>query len=167
VKILDFGLAKARSEKGAEHDLTGAGKMLGTPDYIAPEQSMDAASADIRADIYSLGCTFYYLLAGHAPFKGRSLFEILQAQQSQVAKPLHEERSDVPPGLTAVVAKMMAKAPQERYQTPIEVAQAILPFLKASGKGSSAGVTPARPSPTATAVAVRMDQPQRLVEARA
>jgi serine/threonine protein kinase len=167
VKILDFGLAKARSEKGAEHDLTGAGKMLGTPDYIAPEQSMDAASADIRADIYSLGCTFYFLLAGHAPFKGRSLFEILQAHQSQVARPLHEERSDVPPGLTAVVAKMMAKAPQERYQTPIEVAQAILPFLKASGKGSSAGVTPARPSPTATAVAVRMDQPQRPVEALA
>jgi serine/threonine protein kinase len=143
VKILDFGLAKARSEKGADHDLTGAGKMLGTPDYIAPEQSLDAASADIRADIYSLGCTFYYLLAGHAPFKGRSLFEILQAHQSQIATPLQEERADVPPELAAVVAKMLAKEPAQRYQTPIETAQALLPFLKASGKGPSSVAVPA------------------------
>src|SRR5262249_5663620 len=137
VKILDFGLAKARSEKGADQDLTGAGKMLGTPDYIAPEQSLDAASADIRADIYSLGCTFYYLLAGHAPFKGRSLFEILQAHQSQIARPLHEERADVSAGLAAVVSRMLAKEPAERYQTPIEVAQALLPFIKGGDKGPS------------------------------
>jgi serine/threonine protein kinase len=146
VKILDFGLAKARSEKGADHDLTGAGKMLGTPDYIAPEQSLDAASADIRADIYSLGCTFYYLLAGHAPFKGRSLFEILQAHQSQVARPLHQERADVPAELAAVVAKMLAKEPARRYQTPIEVAQALLPFIKGGDKGPSTATRPASDS---------------------
>src|SRR5262249_10355444 len=82
VKILDFGLAKARSEGETQHELTGAGQMLGTPDYMAPEQWSDAATADIRADIYSLGCTLYYLLAGHAPFKGNSLPEIWQAHQS-------------------------------------------------------------------------------------
>jgi serine/threonine protein kinase len=165
VKILDFGLAKARSERGSQNELTGTGQMLGTPDYIAPEQSLDAASADIRADIYSLGCTLYYLLAGHAPFKGRSLFEILQAHQSQVAKPLTEERSEVPPGLAAIVAKMMAKAPEDRYQTPVEVAQAILPFLKSGGKGTKASVTPVKPSPAAKPTHVKKGQPQGLVEA--
>ena len=64
VKILDFGLAKATSEKRQEVDLTGTGKMLGTPEYMAPEQMRDAAKADIRADIYSLGCTLYFLLSG-------------------------------------------------------------------------------------------------------
>jgi len=143
VKILDFGLAKARSEKKADYDLTGEGKMLGTPDYIAPEQMMDAASAHIRADICSLGCTLYFLLAGRPPFQGRSLLELLQAHQSAEAKPLNQVRSDVAPGLAAVVAKMMAKAPEQRYQTPLELAQAILPFLKVEGKRTS-------PSPAAT-----------------
>ena len=69
LKILDFGLAKACSEQAAEQDLTGTGQMLGTPDYMAPEQWRDAARADIRADIYSLGCTLYFLLAGQPPFR--------------------------------------------------------------------------------------------------
>jgi serine/threonine protein kinase len=141
VKILDFGLAKATREKGTEHDLTGAGKMLGTPDYIAPEQTLDAASADIRADIYSLGCTLYYLLAGSPPFKGKSLFEILQAHMSTEAKPLNEVRPEVPAELAAVVAKMMAKEATQRYQKPIEVAQALAPFVKSGAVGR--GATPA------------------------
>jgi serine/threonine protein kinase len=71
VKILDFGLAKATREGGeGDRALTGTGMMLGTPDYMAPEQTLDAAKADIRADIYSLGCTLYYLLAGSPPFQG-------------------------------------------------------------------------------------------------
>ena len=68
VKVLDFGLAKVMREKTDDTGLTGEGKMLGTPDYIAPEQTLDAAKADIRADIYSLGCTLYYLLSGRPPF---------------------------------------------------------------------------------------------------
>jgi formylglycine-generating enzyme required for sulfatase activity len=110
--------------------------MLGTPDYMAPEQWSDAATADIRADIYSLGCTLYYLLAGHAPFKGNSLPEIWQAHQSRTAQPLDEVRSEVPRELAAVVAKMMAKNPIQRYQTPVEVAEALLPFLKGATKGT-------------------------------
>jgi serine/threonine protein kinase len=134
IKILDFGLAKANREKATQHDLTGEGRMLGTPDYIAPEQILDAAKADIRADIYSLGCTLYYLLAGSTPFKGKSLFEILQAHQIQQAKPLNLVRPEVPEELTAAVGKMMAKDPAKRYQTPVEVAQALVPFIKTGQK---------------------------------
>ena len=71
--------------------------MLGTPDYIAPEQTLDAQSADIRADIYSLGCTLYYLLKGGPPFQGSSLFEILQSHQSKEARPLDLVRATCRP----------------------------------------------------------------------
>ncbi|HEY7326128.1 MAG TPA: family 16 glycoside hydrolase [Gemmataceae bacterium] len=130
VKVLDFGLAKATSEKKEDTGLTGEGKMLGTPDYIAPEQSLDAAKADIRADIYSLGCTLYYLLSGHPPFSGASLGAILLAHQMQEAKALNLVRPEVPEELAAVVQKMMAKTPAQRYQTPLEVVQALSPFVK-------------------------------------
>jgi formylglycine-generating enzyme required for sulfatase activity/serine/threonine protein kinase len=130
VKILDFGLAKAASERNVEASLTHEGQMLGTPDYIAPEQTLDAQKADIRADIYSLGCTLYHLLAGRPPFGGSSLYEILQSHHSVEAQPLNEVRPEVPADLAAVVAKMMAKKPADRYQTPAEVVDALKPFLK-------------------------------------
>jgi serine/threonine protein kinase len=133
VKILDFGLAKAASEKKLDRDLTGQGRMLGTPDYMAPEQILDAATADIRADIYSLGCTLYYLLTGAPPFDANSLFELLQAHQSTAAKPLNLLRPEVPVELAAVVAKMMAKQPSKRYQKPVEIAQALTPFFMKAG----------------------------------
>jgi serine/threonine protein kinase len=134
VKILDFGLAKVTSEKGGDFDLTGAGKMLGTPDFIAPEQSLNAVGADIRADLYSLGCTLYYLLSGTPPFKAKSLYELVEAHLSMPARPLNEIRKDVPADLAAVVAKMMAKNPAQRYQKPVEVAQALAPFVKAGAQ---------------------------------
>jgi hypothetical protein len=134
VKVLDFGLAKATREREADAGLTGTGMMLGTPDYLAPEQALDAASADIRADIYSLGCTLYFLLSGGPPFQGRSQFELLQAHQSLSPTPLNRVREDVPAELAAVVTKMMAKDPAKRYQRPAEVAQALAPFVKAVTK---------------------------------
>jgi formylglycine-generating enzyme required for sulfatase activity len=137
LKILDFGLAKATSEKGGRHDLTGEGKMLGTPLYMAPEQIDDAASADIRADVYSLGCTLYFLLTGNTPFGGTSLLAILHAHHSKEAASLSEVRPEVPPALAAVVRKMMAKDPAQRYQTPGEVAQALVPFVKAASPTAS------------------------------
>jgi serine/threonine protein kinase len=133
VKILDFGLAKATSEAGFDHALTAEGQILGTPDYIAPEQTRDAQKADIRADIYSLGCTLYHLLAGSPPFRGASLYELLQAHHSAEAKALNLIRPEVPVELAGVVAKMMAKDVESRYQTPGEVVQALKPFLKPSG----------------------------------
>jgi serine/threonine protein kinase len=133
IKILDFGLAKATQEAPIDGGLTREGQMLGTPDYIAPEQSLNAQKADIRADIYSLGCTLYYLLTGGPPFQATSLYEILQAHHSMDATPLNLARPEVPVELAGLVAKMMAKEPESRFQTPGEVAQAIKPFFKPGG----------------------------------
>jgi serine/threonine protein kinase len=138
VKVLDFGLAKVLREEKEERELTGTGQALGTPDYMAPEQILDAASADIRADIYSLGCTLYYLLTGEPPFKRKSMYEVFQAHQSMEAKLLNLMRPEVPQELAAVVRKMMAKEPAKRYQSPVEVVQALAPFVKAGAKGESA-----------------------------
>ncbi len=135
VKVLDFGLAKVTSEGQADSGLTREGQMLGTPDYIAPEQIRDAQSADIRADIYSLGCTFYYLLTGGPPFRGDHLWDLYQAHFSMDAGPLNLVRPEVPVELAAVVAKMMAKEPGRRFQTPGEVAQALAPFFKTGSVG--------------------------------
>jgi len=133
VKILDFGLAKVGSERGFDAGLTGEGKMLGTPDFMAPEQALDAAKAGIRADIYSLGCTLYYLLMGRAPFTANSLLELLQHHQSTEALAVNLIRPDVPVELASVIARMMAKDPHKRYQTPEEVAKVLAPFVKVAG----------------------------------
>jgi serine/threonine protein kinase len=130
VKVLDFGLAKVTSEGQTDSGLTREGQLLGTPDYIAPEQIRNAQSADIRADIYSLGCTFYYLLTGGPPFRGDHLWDVYQAHFSMDAGPLNLVRPEVPVELAAVVAKMMAKDPGRRFQTPGEVARALTPFFK-------------------------------------
>ncbi len=130
VKVLDFGLAKVTSEGQTDSGLTREGQMLGTPDFIAPEQIRDAQSADIRADIYSLGCTFYYLLTGGPPFRGEHLWDVYQAHFSMEAGPLNLVRPGVPVELAAVVAKMMAKEPERRFQTPADVARALAPFFK-------------------------------------
>ncbi len=141
VKVLDFGLAKVKSEGAVDGGLTHEGQMLGTPDYIAPEQISDARRADIRADIYSLGCTLYYLLTGGPPFEGTSLYDILQAHHSMEATPLNLVRPEVPVELAALVAKMMAKEPVRRFQEPREVAQALTPFFKKGSIGFK-GATP-------------------------
>ena len=130
VKVLDFGLAKATRENPLDGALTHEGQMLGTPDFIAPEQIRDAQSAGIQADIYSLGCTLYYLLTGAAPFHGPCLYDLLQAHFSMNALPLNLVRPEVPAELAALVGKMMAKDMNRRFQTPAEVAEALKPFFK-------------------------------------
>jgi serine/threonine protein kinase/formylglycine-generating enzyme required for sulfatase activity len=144
IKVLDFGLAKVQSEGAVDGGLTHEGQMLGTPHYIAPEQISDARRADTRADIYSLGCTLYYLLTGSPPFDGTSLYDILQAHHSMDAMPLNLKRPEVPIELAALAAKMMAKEPERRFQEPKDVAQALAPFFKkgsVSPKVSSAEVS--------------------------
>jgi hypothetical protein len=138
VKVLDFGLAKMTRGKDENTGLTDDRAMLGTPDYVAPEQTLDAASADIRADVYSLGCTLYYLLAGVPPFPGRSLYEVLQAHQALEAKPLNLVRPEVPEELAAIVRKMMAKDPAQRYQTPLALMQALAAFVEQGANGGGA-----------------------------
>jgi WD40 repeat protein len=147
VKILDFGLsrlAQARADAApdvtaitAAHPsrLTAAGTVMGTPDYIAPEQAGDAHAADIRADIYALGCTLYHMLAGRVPFpEGTSVDKIVQ-HTTGVAAPLAKLRPGLPPALASVVAKMMAKSPGDRIQTPAEVAAALGPFARPDDAG--------------------------------
>jgi uncharacterized protein (TIGR03067 family) len=142
VKVLDFGLAQLASELAVAHaatssedsgsassgSITHAGAMMGTPDYIAPEQARDAHGADIRADIYSLGCTLYDLLAGHAPFPEGTALQKVMGHIERPPTPLGDLRDDVPSSLAQVVERMMAKDPADRYQTPAEVAEALTPF---------------------------------------
>jgi serine/threonine protein kinase len=111
--------------------LTGAGVVMGTADYIAPEQAGDARNADIRADIYSLGCTLYQLLSGRVPFPGGSAIDKIMQHTANEPVRLEHLRKGLPPGLPGVVKKMMAKDPAARYQTPAQVAAALTPFVGA------------------------------------
>ena len=143
VRILDFGLASFATESAlidneatgdlvadtATRHLTALGSVMGTPDYIAPEQARDAHSADIRADIYSLGCTLYYLLGGQPPHKADSIVEKLKAHAEHVPDAIEAIRADVPEDLAEVIRRMMSKDPAERFQTPAEVAAALAPFV--------------------------------------
>lgn len=125
VKILDFGLARLVSELRPGGTLTEDGSVMGTADYMAPEQANDPHHADIRADVYSLGCVLYQLLAGQPPFPTGSWIQRLRAHQTESPRPLTALRPDVPAPVARVVEKMMAKDPAQRYQTPLEVAQAL------------------------------------------
>ncbi len=129
IKILDFGFAKAVSEEAWDGGLTESGLMVGTPDFVAPEQTIDARSADIRADIYSLGCTFYYLLSARRPFARDNFIDTIQAQRTADAEPIDEIRRDLPPGLANIISQMMQKQPENRYAQPAEIATALRPFL--------------------------------------
>jgi hypothetical protein len=104
--------------------------MLGTPDFMAPEQIIDSQKSDIRADIYSLGCTLYYLVCGEPPFHASNFQDVLLAHLSIDARPLNHLRPEVPVGLASLVATMMAKEPSRRLQTPAETARVLAPFYK-------------------------------------
>jgi uncharacterized protein (TIGR03067 family) len=121
-------LADASGYMATAAHLTAMGVVMGTPDYMAPEQAVDAHSADIRADIYSLGCTLYFLLTGRPPFEQEGVIGKLKAHASVSPPSLADERNDVPLELSDIVARMMAKKPESRFQTPAEVAAALEPF---------------------------------------
>ena len=144
VKILDFGLVRGVGVQSGTRQ-TKLQTFMGTPEYVAPEQAGDARNADIRADIYSLGCTLYFLLAGRPPFKKDTIYNTIMAQVLDEPQPLTDLRKDIPAELWAVVAKMMAKKPAERYQTPIEVAKALQPIGTgpAKAKRKNAGLAEA------------------------
>ena len=134
VKILDLGMATLKSGPGPTGDaLTADRQFLGTVDYAAPEQWESSRDVDIRADIYSLGCTFYYLLAGETPFphtKYTTLMQQMWAHSQSPLPPIRELRPDVPEQLAAILTKMSAKQRDERFARPEEVVAALAPFTQ-------------------------------------
>ncbi len=139
VKVLDFGLARLRS---GGRGLTEMGSFMGTPEYVSPEQATDAHTADTRADLYSLGCTLYFLLAGRPPFPEDTAVKVILAQIEKPAPPVQELRPEVPAELSAVVARLLAKDPAQRFQTPVELAQALVPFIKQGPKREGVSLPP-------------------------
>jgi serine/threonine-protein kinase len=139
IKIFDLGLARidAAGSEQAVPRLTMMGKIVGTPDYLAPEQARDSHHVDGRADLYSLGCTLFFLLAGKPPFFGGTKLEKLVSHQMDQAPRLESVRRDVPRGLSAVVQKLLAKRPEDRYQSATEVAAALELFTRNAGEGMS------------------------------
>ena len=135
VKIVDLGLARFFQDHLHDPHLTREGIGMGTPDYMPPEQFHDARTADPRADIYSLGCTFYQMLAGEVPFPGSSISEKCRAHEERTP-PLEEKCPDVPAGMIEVVLRMMAKAPAARYQSALDVAHALAPHVAGSSASS-------------------------------
>jgi serine/threonine protein kinase/CHAT domain-containing protein/Tfp pilus assembly protein PilF len=134
VRLLDLGLARSFGEAPSD-TLTAAGMMLGTADYLAPEQWDHPHEADTRADIYSLGCTLYHLLAGKAPFSNETYRSVLNKMVAHVKvppPPIKELCPKIPPSLDAVVNRMLAKNPANRFARPSEVAEALLPFTAGS-----------------------------------
>jgi len=133
VKILDIGLGRALFDEGAggapANDLTGTGAMLGTPEYLAPEQARNAHAADIRADIYSLGCTLYHCLAGRPPFSEANPVLLMVKHATEQPKPMRDFNPAVAEGLQQIVSRMMAKDAAQRFPTPDQAARALQAFL--------------------------------------
>ncbi len=144
VKVLDMGLARiSQTGDGASStSLTQEGVVMGTPDYIAPEQALDSHTVDTRADLYSLGCTFFFLLTGRVPFPGGTLLHKLNKHQYEPPPRVEALRPDVPPAIGAVVRKLMAKDPEDRFQTPAELTRAL--------DAVRAAAAPRPPAPAAT-----------------
>src|SRR5439155_17795198 len=129
VKILDFGLARLGME-GADPVAPSSDLVMGTPDYLSPEQGRNLDDTDIRSDLYSLGCTFYYLLSGDVPFPGGTSLEKLVKHGSAQPDPFEQLRPVVPPGVAAIVGRLMAKQPEDRFPTPPDLARALEPFVE-------------------------------------
>jgi RNA polymerase sigma factor (sigma-70 family) len=153
VVVLDFGLALVPDAPPRAGGLTREGAFLGTPQYIAPEQASGTGQADIRADIYGLGCTLYHLLTGQPPFPADTTVQVLMKHVLEEPRALHEVRKDVPSALSAVVARMLAKDPADRFPQPAAVAQALAPFCRPGAEGNILQTTAPTPALGEEAVA--------------
>ena len=141
-KLVDMGLARLEYLDRTEHEETATGVTLGTFDYISPEQARNPRDADIRSDIYSLGCTLFFMLAGRPPFPEGTVLQKLLAHQSDPVPDVRELRPDVPDLLAGVLATMLAKRPEDRFQTPAELSAALAGCLDELGLAPPQAVLP-------------------------
>ncbi|MFM7165853.1 MAG: protein kinase domain-containing protein [Planctomycetaceae bacterium] len=128
VKIMDMGLVRLSEDDEERTAVTRAGQVMGTPDYMSPEQGWNTATVDIRSDIYSLGCTLFRLLTGKVPFPGENPLQVLMARCSRDVPPASSLRPELAEPIDLLVQKMTRRDPQERFQTPAEVAAALQPW---------------------------------------
>lgn len=134
VKLLDMGLAVFFTEKDKDSiTMTYNENVLGTADYLAPEQAIDSHGVDTRADIYSLGGTFYYMLSGGPPFPDGTIAQKLLWAQNKEPRSIQEFVPDLPDEVAAIIRKMMAKKPEDRYQNPLDLASALRPWAASNG----------------------------------
>lgn len=128
VKVLDLGLCLQTDD--TNDMLRTRDLKVGTVDYMAPEQALNCHAVDTRADIYSLGCVFYALLAGHLPFQAKSAAQKLLMHQTAQPRPIHQYRHDLPTPISDIIHTMMEKRPEDRFQTPGIVAEALKPWAE-------------------------------------
>jgi serine/threonine protein kinase len=150
IKVMDLGLARLdllgeREPESPDAPLTESGVVIGTPDYMAPEQAIAPRLADARADIYSLGCTLYHLLTGRPPFPGGSLTQKLLWHQQSEPKDPARIRASLPPELSRLVLKMLAKDPAARPASAANVAVELASFCSAAVLKTLPTFEPARP----------------------
>ncbi len=129
VKVLDMGLAKFAGARSATAALVNDEQVLGTADYVAPEQTVNSNTVDRRADVYSLGCTLYFLLSGHPPFPFGNALQRMAAHQRNTPPGISLDRPDAPAALVAICERMMAKSPADRFASAGEVRQALSNWL--------------------------------------
>ena len=146
VKVLEFGLASLTRNTQSTPGITSANMVMGTPDYMAPEQALNARDADIRADIYALGCTLYHLLTGEPPFQDHDWLNTVLAHINKAPVPLIEKRPDVPQALSDLMSRMLAKDPNGRPATPGEVAKALSAFVRQEFARNEPGLERAAPA---------------------
>jgi serine/threonine-protein kinase len=142
-KLVDMGLARIEYLDRKEHEETATGVTLGTFDYISPEQARNPRDADIRSDIYSLGCTLFFMLTGRPPYPEGNVLQKLLAHQSDPVPDVREVRPDVPDLLAGVLGTMLAKRPEDRFQTPGEVSAALAGCLEQLGVEPPVATIPA------------------------
>jgi serine/threonine protein kinase len=130
VKVLDMGLARFFHDEEDVLTQKYEENVLGTADYLAPEQALDSHSVDIRADIYSLGATFYFCLTGRTPFAEGTVAQKLIWHQTRLPKPARQLRPETPEGVSVILEKMMAKDANQRFATPADVAEALAPWTQ-------------------------------------